>query len=242
MLSAVAQSLAGALDASVEVLVAAATPRVLLRVQAVEASARQLVLADLEVAGASVGVLVAEEAAAVALAEVTAAAFEEGSAAVAVEAVDMAVAVVASATKAQTATLRPMVLPPVLEDHEVGLAAVATAAIEEATAMAAAVVTGEEEAIEAPAVPTTSRSAGIATTTATATVEVETATAAVTTRGNVRMRATAMMTEASAEGTKPRRLVALRWVCQGYLPFLHSTFFVNEGKTRTYMNRISSGG
>jgi len=201
MSSAAALFLAGVRAALVEVWEAEDIPRDLLRdLAALEASVRRLDPAALEAAADSVVDLVAEAAVAGASVEVIVVASEEDSAAV------VAVAAVALGTKDQTATVRPTVLLPVLEDHEVGSAAavVDTVEIVEVTveAIAAATVmaaTDVEEVIEAPAVPTTNHSAEIGTTTVTAAAE--TATAAGTTRGNERTRAIATTTGASVGGT-----------------------------------------
>ena len=225
MLNAAAQSLAGAHAASVEVLEAEATPRALLRAQVVQLSARQLDLVALEGVEALAVHSEAEEAVAAALEEATVEAFEEVTAAVAAAAAAAAVVVV-SATKDRTVMVRPTVLLPVLEDHEVGLAAAAvvTAAIVGVTAMAAAVI--GVEGIEDLAVPTTNRSAETDTTTAI--VEAETATAVATTRGNVHMRATATTTGASAGDTKTRNLRgALRRVCHR-LPPISSLYLLRR--------------
>jgi hypothetical protein len=201
MLSVAAPFLAGVRAALVEVSEAEDTPRALLRdLAALEASVRRLDLAALEPVADSVVDSVAEAVGAGALVEVIVAASEEDSAAA------VAVAAVALGTKDQTATARPTVLLPVLADHEVGSAAAAVGSaetveeiVEVTVAVTVTAATDAEEAIEAPAVPTTNHSAGIDTTTATAAAE--TATAAGTIRGNERTRATATTTGASAGGT-----------------------------------------
>ena len=205
---------------------AAATPRALLRARVVqEALARQLGLVALEAVEVSAVDLVVEEVAVVASGEATVEASEADLAAVAVTEVALVVAAVALATK-----VRLMVLLPVLEDHEVGLAAaaVATAATVEATveATATVVVTGVEEATVDPAVLITSRSAEIDTTTATPVEEAETAMVAAMIRGNVPMRATATTTAVSAGGTRHLRKLwyAPRWVCQRLPPI--SSFYL----------------
>jgi hypothetical protein len=194
MLSVAAPFLAGVRAALVEVSEAEDTPRALLRdLAALEASVRRLDLAALEPVADSVVDSVAEAVGAGALVEVIVAASEEDSAAA------VAVAAVALGTKDQTATARPTVLLPVLADHEVGSAAAAVGSaetveeiVEVTVAVTVTAATDAEEAIEAPAVPTTNHSAGIDTTTATA---------AGTIRGNERTRATATTTGASAGGT-----------------------------------------
>ena len=233
MSSAVVRSLAGARAALEEVLVVEATPRALLRALVVrEALARQLDLVASGAAEVSAVVSVVEEVAAAVLVEVTVEASEEDlAAAVAAEEVAMVVAVVALATRDRMVTVRPMALLPVLEDHEVGLvaAAVATAATVEATVVAtvtAAAVTDAVEAIEDPAVLTTSRSVEIDTTTATPVEGAETAMVAATIRGNVHTRATTTTTGASAGGTRLLRKLwyVPRWVCHRLPPV--SSFYL----------------
>ncbi len=211
MSSVVAQCLAGALVALEEASVAAATQRALLRVRRARAGlVHQLDPEDLPVAVVSAVASVVVEVAEAALVVIVAA-FEEDSAAVGAE----VEAVVALVTKGLTATVHLMVLQPVLEDHEVGLAlaAVPTAETVAATVM---VVTGVEVVTEDPAAQTTNHLAEIDTTTATV-AAAETAIAAETTRGSVRTRATATMTGASAGGTELQ--YALKWVCHRLPPF-----------------------
>ena len=226
MLNVAARSLAGAHVALEEVLVVEATPRVRLRAHLVlEALVRPL---DLEALGAvevSVVDSVVGEGAAVGLVEAIVGVSVEALVVVVVEVASVAVVVV-SATKDRTAMVHRTVLLPVLEDHEVG-SVVATAVIVEVTVMAAivvvvvVVVTGVEEVIEDPAALITNRLAETDTTTATAT-EVETAMVAETNRENVRTRAIATTTGASAGDTKHRCVLeyTLRWVCHRLLPTL----------------------
>ena len=236
MSSAVALSLAGARVALVEALVVVATPRVLLRAHPVpEASARQLDLVGSEAAEDSVVVLAVAEVVAAASAEAIVVASEE--ALVVTEAaveVDLEEAAVASVTKVRAVTARPTVLLPVLEDHEVGLAATAEATAATAEETATAEVTGAEEAIEDPAALTMNRSVETDTTNATAIAEAETAMAAETIRGNARTRATATTTGASAGGTRFLRKLeyVLRWVCHRLPPISSLYLLRHEDKTK----------
>lgn len=250
MSSVAAQSLDGAHAALEEVSEVEATPRALLRAQVVVSVVHRLGPAGLADVEASVVVLAVEEAVVVVLGAAIVAVSEE----VLVEdeegvEVASAVAVVALGTRAPVATADHLTAHrPVLEAHA---AAVVTAAVVMAATVVATVeVTGEATATEAavtgvevtadPAAPTTNPSAETATTIAIATVEAATATAAVMTRANARTKVTATTTGASAGGTKPpHRDSALRWVCHRFfLPFLHSTFFVIEGKTKNVFGSL----